>query len=833
MSMNFLSASTIRGKLSAAFGTALALLVAVGLFGLLQLHSVNAVTREMREVWLPRIETLNKIQSKITEHRLLATRRIQTTNFRELAVIVRSLDAALTTLRATEGTYSRMVDSESEQALFSEYGALWDSYEKSFASVLQRLEAGEISVGLQEFNSTALAAFDGAVEKLDRLIALSKGRSNVAAMHAQQVYSLAVGLTLGVILLAIAAAAGAMVWTSRMVSLPILRVTEAMRRLTAGDHAVGIAEDPRRKDEIGVLATAVAGYREALVRSRQLAEEAECQRGRLHAAVSNMPIGLVMFDSGKRLIICNDRYREIYDLPREATKPGTHLREVLEARLRVGNIEGGDREHYVERVLKLVEQKHSSVRVVELGDGRTISINHHPMEGGGWVGTHEDVTERRQVEARIHHMARHDTLTDLPNRNLFKERIEEALQRTRRGESMAVLCLDLDYFKNVNDSLGHPIGDALLRSVADRLRGAVREGDTVARLGGDEFAIVQLGAEQPRGATTLAERIIEMVGQPYEIDGHQVVIGTSVGIAVAPADGEDAEPLMKNADMALYRSKVDGRGRYHFFKPEMDAAMQARRALELDLRKALKAGEFEVHYQPIINLETREVSCCEALLRWRHPERGMVLPGEFIPLAEEIGLIVPLGEWVLRQACLDAVGWPGDVRVAVNVSAVQFKTARLTDTVIKALANSGLPPSRLELEITEGVLLIEHGATLDILHQLHGLGVKIAMDDFGTGYSSLSYLRSFPFDKIKIDQSFVRNMSEDESSLAIVRAVTGLSSSLGIVTTAEGVETIEQLESIRAEGCTEVQGFLVSAARPAGELATFIATAHKQSAVAA
>ena len=691
--MAFFSASTMRGKLAAAFGAALALVVAVGLFGLFQLHSVNSVTRDLREVWLPKIEALNKIQSKITEHRLLATRRIQTTNFRELAPIARNLDAAQTALKSAEDTYSRSVASEIERSLFVQYGAQWQTYETTFASVLQRLEAGEISAGLQEFNKTTLLAFDAAAEKLERLVAFSKERTSAAATRAQRVYRVAVEWTLAVIVLAALAAAGAMVWTSRMVSMPILRVTEAMSRLTAGDHTVGSAEDPNRKDEIGVLARAVAGYRDTLIHS--------------------------------------------------------------------------------------------------------------------------------------FHMARHDALTELANRNLFRERIEDGLQRVRRGESMAVLCLDLDYFKHVNDSLGHPIGDALLKIVADRLRSTVRQGDTIARLGGDEFAVLQHGLKQPSGATTLAERLMEVLSAPYDIGGHQVIIGTSIGIAVAPDDGDDAAQLMKNADIALYRSKSDGRGRCHFFKPEMDAATKARRALELDIRRALNAGEFELHYQPIINSETRKVSCCEALLRWRHPERGLVLPGEFLALAEEIGLIVPLGEWILRQACLDAIKWPEYVRVAVNISPVQFKIGRLTDTVIKALAASGLSPSRLELEITEGVLLTEHGTTIDVLHQLHALGVKIAMDDFGTGYSSLSYLRSFPFDKLKIDQSFVRNMSNDANSLSIVRALTGLCANLGIVTTAEGVETVEQLESIRAEGCTEIQGFLISAAKPASELATFIQNAHK------
>jgi diguanylate cyclase (GGDEF)-like protein len=544
----------------------------------------------------------------------------------------------------------------------------------------------------------------------------------------------------------------------------------------------------------------------------------------LQAAVSNLPVGLVMFDAGKRLIICNDLYRQMYQLPLEITQPGVHLRQLLEHRLTTDNIEGSDRESYIARIMEIVSTKVRTLREAELSDGHTVSIIHQPMDGGGWIATHEDITERRLAAQRIHHMARHDALTDLPNRSLFREKIEDALKRVPRDEQVAVHCLDLDGFKSVNDALGHPVGDALLRQVAARLRDTVREQDCVARLGGDEFAVVQVGVAQPEGATVLAQRMIEALTAPFDIDGHQVMIGTSIGLAIAPMDGDDADQLLKNGDMALYRAKTDGRGTYRFFEQEMDCRMQARRALELDLRRALLHGQFELHYQPVVNLTTLQVTGMEALLRWQHPERGTVSPAEFIPLAEEIGLIVPLGEWILRRACLDAAAWDPHIKVAVNISPAQFRKKKLLEAVITALAVSKLPAHRLELEITEGVLLVDTDATLALLHQLRALGVGIAMDDFGTGYSSLSYLRRFPFDKIKIDSSFIRSISDEASSFAIIRAVTGLSTSLGMVTTAEGVETAEQLDRVRAEGCTEVQGFLFSAARPAAEIADLIRT---------
>jgi diguanylate cyclase (GGDEF)-like protein len=381
-----------------------------------------------------------------------------------------------------------------------------------------------------------------------------------------------------------------------------------------------------------------------------------------------------------------------------------------------------------------------------------------------------------------------------------------------------VLYLDLDRFKSVNDTLGHPVGDALLCAVTERLGRLVRGTDTVARLGGDEFAILQVGAQQPTGAKALAARIIESLAQPFEIDGHQIVIGTSVGVALAPTDGREPDQLLKNADMALYRAKADGRGIYHFFQPEMDAQMQARRMLELDLRKAMSADEFELHYQPKIDLATNKVGGFEALLRWKHPVRGFVSPAEFIPLAEEIGLIVPLGEWVLKQACTEAAKWDNRLSVAVNLSAAQFRSSTLVLSVVSALGSSGLAASRLELEITETVLLHDTAAVLQSLHQLRDLGVRTSMDDFGTGYSSLSYLRSFPFDRIKIDRSFVGEVTKNNDCVAIIRAVVSLGASLGMETTAEGVETEEQLEILRAEGCTQAQGYLFSPARPASEL---------------
>ncbi|MGA2894427.1 MAG: EAL domain-containing protein [Xanthobacteraceae bacterium] len=548
------------------------------------------------------------------------------------------------------------------------------------------------------------------------------------------------------------------------------------------------------------------------------------EKQRLDTAINNMSQGLALFDAAERLVVCNNSYIKMYGMSREIVKPGASFLEILRYRAGLGDFLDREPEDY--RAGNLAAQTLGKVTslIVEGKEGREVLVTTSPTPDGGWVATHEDITERRKNEAKIAYMAQHDALTDLPNRVQLYERLRQMLARPKRGESVAVFCLDLDRFKDVNDAHGHPVGDLLLQSVARRLRQCIRDADMVARLGGDEFAIVQAGASQPTDATSLASRLIEVIGAPYEIGGRQVTIDLSIGIALAPDDGQDPERLLKNADLALYRAKSDGCGLYRFFEPEMDARMQARRALEIDLREAIANGEFELFYQPLIDLQTEHVTGFEALIRWHHPERGLIPPLEFIPLAEETGLIGPIGDWVLRQACAEAATWPSDVKIAVNLSPVQFKNKSLLLSVVSALAASGLSASRLELEITESVMLQDGNTTLAILHELRGLGVRISMDDFGTGYSSLSYLRKFPFDKIKIDQSFIFDMSDHSESLAVVRAVIAMGSGLGIATTAEGVETPEQFKQLKLEGCTEVQGYLFSRPQPAAEVKGLLAS---------
>ena len=554
----------------------------------------------------------------------------------------------------------------------------------------------------------------------------------------------------------------------------------------------------------------------------ELFAQLEHDNALLRETLNNMTQGVVMFGADATLVVSNDRYVEMYGLSKDVIKPGCTLRQLLEHRRDVGLLTG-DIGKYHDDILEQVGRKEVFSWEVTTAAGRAVHIVNQPMAGGGWVVTHEDVTQQKEFEARIAHMAHHDALTDLPNRTLFGAQLEAALRWLKRDEQLAVLFLDLDNFKNINDTLGHQVGDALLKTVAERLRGCIRETDEVARLGGDEFVIVQTKVDGPAGVAQFARRVRETIMQPYELEDHLVVVDTSIGIALAPGDGATCDELIKNADLALYGAKASGRGTFRFFEQAMDAKMMARHEMELDLRRALVKGEFEIHYQPLVNLEQDRICTCEALLRWNHPLRGQVSPDSFIPVAEETGLITRIGDWVIRTACAEAASWPDDITLAINISPVQFRNENLLQVVTHALATSGLEPGRLELEITEAILLENTEATLETLNRLRAFGIRIAMDDFGTGYSSLSYLQKFPFDKIKIDGSFVNALTDAPESSAVIRAVTGLASSFRMITTAEGVETEEQLALVRSLGCTEMQGYLFSKARCSADLAELLA----------
>ncbi|HVX77307.1 MAG TPA: EAL domain-containing protein [Bradyrhizobium sp.] len=565
---------------------------------------------------------------------------------------------------------------------------------------------------------------------------------------------------------------------------------------------------------------------------RKLLHEHRLEKQRLDIAVNNIPQGLVVYDASARVTVCNRRYLEMFGLSADVARPGCTMQDLINHRKETGSFDG-DVKLFCENIIRDVSSGKMTQQLTEAPGGRAILIINQPLQAGGWVATIEDVTERKQAEARITHLAHYDPLTDLPNRTLFHDRLQQKLAHLAAGEQLAVLYIDIDEFKSVNDTLGHLVGDELLKSVAVSLSGCTRGEDFVARLGGDEFAVVQTAVRNEADVVDLAIRIFAAIRTPYHCLGHQVSTDASIGIALAPQHGADLHQILKNADLAMYAAKSAGRRTYRFFEPDMDAQVKSRRLMELDLRQAISGGALEVYYQPCLDLQSGEITGCEALLRWRHPQRGMISPAEFIPIAEETGLINQIGEWVLTTACAEAATWPDHIRLAVNVSPVQFKSGTLALKIVAALTASGLEPGRLELEITEAVLIRDDETALAILHQLRDIGVRIALDDFGTGYSSLSYLQRFPFDKIKIDRCFINDIGEAQGSSCIVQAVVNIAAAREMTTTAEGVETRQQRDLLCKLGCSEMQGYLFSPPKPAAEIKQlFLSYSRKSPALA-
>ena len=602
------------------------------------------------------------------------------------------------------------------------------------------------------------------------------------------------------------------------VVMRINAITDGMRRIALNETSIAVPS-VGDSDEIGEMARALEVFKNNATTLAGNAKEIEKLNHWFDIALNSMARGLSMFDADRRLIVCNRRYHDMYNLPAGLCVPGTSLSAIAEHWHAENGAQNGDSSGIDQWFAELEGHLARRIAFSEkhcLADGRTVHVHVQPIPDGGWVDVHEDITEKQQAEARITQLARFDTLTGLANRHHFLEALEAAFGRDETdqagtGKRFAALWIDLDKFKDVNDTLGHPAGDALLKLVAGRLRATVRSDDVIARLGGDEFAILVQGSSIAEDvASALADRLIAKLSAPFEIANQTIRIGASIGIVLAPDHGATADDLLKNADIALYRAKTGGRGTSVVYLPEFELKIRARRQLEIDLRRAVDAGELTLNYQPILDLKAMKVASCEALMRWKHPQRGMISPAEFIPVAEEIGLIDQMGKWALDQACRDAMRWPNFVKVAVNLSADQFVGSGLLDAAKEALEKSGLPASRLELEVTEGLLLQDNASTLATLSALRSLGIGIALDDFGTGYASLSYLRSFPFDKIKIDQSFVRDLPSREDCVAIVQAVVNLAKSLGMRTVAEGVETAEHLERVAQAGCDEVQGYYFS-----------------------
>lgn len=597
----------------------------------------------------------------------------------------------------------------------------------------------------------------------------------------------------------------------------------------AGQQVFGALAAPTDIDILNAMARSLAVLQadseEVVLRGIELEET----HARFDSALNTMVHGLLMIDTELRVVLCNQQMRALFNFDPDIVRPGATMDQVIAHSVARGNHPGHTKDYVMAQIRS---QSAGGVRATfqqTLPDGRLLSVNWEPMPSGGWVCTYEDITTRTAAIARATHLARHDTTTGLPNRLALAEALQVQWPQRRAG-SLNVLCVEVQRFSAICDACGHRSGDVLLRAVAERLAGCLRSSDLIAHLGNARFAILQSGPVTNEAGMALASRISETMHVPVMLDGRMVVTAISVGIAssglvrVGASPEVGAEDLLRNATLALHWAVKDGNDGIQVYADDMDRTAQARHALETDLRAALAAGQFEMHYQPLVSVSQHRVTGFEALLRWRHPVAGMISPAVFIPLAEELGLIRGIGAWVLQTACADAATWPDDVRVAINLSPLQFTVGHgpsLPVTVAAALSSSGLPGRRLELEITESVRLQDDAATLGTLHTLRGMGARISLDDFGTGYSSLSYLRCFPFDKLKIDQSFVRSLPAPESA-AIVRAVAALGCSLGIATVAEGVETEEQLRALVAEECDEMQGYLFSPPRPASEVVALL-----------
>jgi diguanylate cyclase (GGDEF)-like protein len=598
---------------------------------------------------------------------------------------------------------------------------------------------------------------------------------------------------------------------------------EVLGELVVGAYEEAEQDRLRTDRSIGLMVAELselqAGLESKVRRStaelRKSRKELREHNAHLAAALENMAQGLSLFDKEQRLIVCNQQYVELYRLPKSAARPGTRFEDILRARIGANSWSGEDPENYVRGILDVADASKPSSSIVALNDGRRILVSHQPLPDGGWVSTHADVTERHNLQEQLAHLAYFDQLTDLPNRNLLLERFGEAVGRADDA-GFALVFVDLRGFKAINDSLGHASGDALLRMTGERLLRAAPAGSFAGRLSGDEFAVLLQGGERA-AVREVAEGLLASLQAPYPIGPQPITIAASAGVATAPADAANSAELLRKADLALHTAKRDAPGAIRFFEPARERRVQERRRMEAEIARALADEEFELHFQPVLNLRVQRFSGFEALLRWRHPVRGLVPPGEFVPLAEELGLIVPIGEWVIRRAMREAATWPSDLKVAINVSSIQLERGSVVPVVVEALAESGIAPHRVEIEITESVFLANSAQNLEMLHQLQMLGVRIALDDFGTGYSALSYLLSFPFHKIKIDGSFVRALDSAEGAHAILGAVSDIGSRMGMTTTAEGVETAEQLRKVRAMGYTEAQGFLI--ARPLSQAA--------------
>jgi diguanylate cyclase (GGDEF)-like protein len=802
---------SIRYKFFGAFSIVVALACGIALYGFGAVSTAGSLVVRLYDGPLMGINHARSAHAALNEARLLVQPGLSDPVAKETVARFEKLNAEIAD--DLEIVRERVKSADVVAALEQAEGRIRD-WSKTGLTVLSPPSGGlrlvPMSFSVVEKSDKAAAALDDLVEmvagygfgfRMEAEAAVAANRTTMLA--------LAIGTALVGLLLAITFAYS--------MSKPIFAAMRIAERVAAGNFNDRIMSS--RRDELGRLLNSLAVMQTSL---KTRADDDRTMMVKLDAALNNMNLGLCMFGPDNRLVLWNQRYLQMYGIAADCIFVGSIPEEMLAIRNRAGTA-FRDPTHYHAKLRALIEKRIPESYTAELVDGRIINVVYQPMQNGGWVATHEDITERKQSEARIAHLALHDPLTDLPNRFAFRERLTKIFADAAPDlRNFAVLCIDLDRFKEVNDVYGHAVGDGYLVEVARRLTIAC-DGAFVARLGGDEFTIVSSDRSQPAAVEQLCARLSTIFDSPVCINGCDIHGSFTVGVSIYPQDGTDIDTLVTNADAALYKAKAEERGSIRFFEPAMDQQIRAKRGLQRDLALALEKNEFQLYFQPQAKTEG-EVVGFEVLVRWRHPVRGLVSPASFIPLAEETGLIGSIDEWVLRAACREAASWPEPLSIAVNLSPMDFRRGDIPAMVLSILLETGLNPQRLEIEITEGVLIDDFERAISILRKIKNLGVRIAMDDFGTGYSSLSYLQSFPFDKIKIDQTFIAKLGKNFQSAAIVRAILGLGTALKLPVLAEGVETEEQRAFLAKEGCTEIQGYLLGRPQPIAHYRHLVAT---------
>ncbi len=799
-------ARSIKAQLSLPFLVMLFLIGAMGVVSLRQIDILSAATSEIGSSALPKMMAVSEIERTVITHSLLAKRRIQTNDFRQQASIIAPMNAARSAFERLVSTDAGWFATPAEFSALVELKANWRLYLASFDKVLRLNDQGFPRQAQVKFDTETHAIVEDILTTIRKLVVITRDEASAISTSVKDGAAQANQLMILALISGVAATLIAMRWTERGISRPLVRVSAAMDRLAHGDDSAILRGRSAREDEIGMLFVAASAFRESVIAERTLTAEVNDERQRLRETVNSMPIGVCMFDNANELVVANQAFSSILDLPAELTKHKADKTAILNAIVIGHEQEEGDFDQFLEELIHNGHNSDGHAIVSSLTDGKKISILCTSTRGGCMMIC-EDVTQRMESERNIRHMARHDALTGLPNRLAFQDEIKRGLAAATADAPAAILFIDLDRFKYVNDSLGHPVGDALLKEVAKRLAWAVDEKGAVARFGGDEFAVMQQQMPQPDSAQKLADQIVKLLSAPIELGDMTVQIGASVGIAFASDASDTPDELLRHADLALYAAKEQGRGSFRVFDNSLSESQKEMLLLEQAFRQALRNGELYLQYQPILDLESGKIIGAEALVRWNHPEQGAVSPSVFVPLAEELGLVSQLGAQVLDMACQDAVDWPEELTVSVNMSPLQFHSHEVVEDVRSAVERAGLNPRRLVLEVTEGVLLGRNERTKLILNAFRQLGIQIALDDFGTGYSSLRYLQYFDFDKVKIDASFVAELPGNEGALSIVRSICAISKTFGFEVTAEGIENAEQSETVLREGATLGQGF--------------------------